>query len=92
LTAESAGHSCAASAACAVAAAFTAAAALPKTAKNESPLRSISIPPAASNASRSSRLCAASASLYRSRPSAFSSRVEPSMSVNRKVTVPVGSG
>jgi hypothetical protein len=30
-------------------------------------------------------------SLYRSRPRLFRSLVEPSISVNRKVTVPVGS-
>src|SRR5262249_11955504 len=48
-------------------------------------------PPCSSNASRRICLWTPSASPYRSAPSRFSSAVEPSMSVKRKVTVPTGS-
>src|SRR5919201_4054463 len=58
--------------------------------KNASPCVSTSTPLCCANASRNTRRCSASASAYAS-PSSCSSRVEPSMSVNRKVTVPEGS-
>ena len=60
-----------------------------KAKKNASPCVSISAS-RASAASRRIRRCSASTSPYRS-PSCLSSRVEPSMSVKRKVTVPLGS-
>jgi hypothetical protein len=43
------------------------------------------------NASRNSRRWSASASSYASAPSSFSKRVDPSMSVKSKVTLPDGS-
>ena len=42
------------------------------------------------NAARSSQACSDNTVSYSSRPSRLSSSVEPSMSVNRKVTVPLG--
>ena len=47
-------------------------------------------PAVAAHASRITRRCSASASAYPSAPSSCSSFVEPSTSVKRKVTVPVG--
>jgi hypothetical protein len=48
-------------------------------------------PPWRSKAERRTRRCASSAAAYGSAPSSCSSRVEPSMSVKRNVTVPLGS-
>ena len=50
-----------------------------------------STPPPSLTARRTIAACSSRTAAYRS-PSSCSSRVEPSMSVNRKVTVPVGSG
>ena len=50
----------------------------------------ISRPLEAVNASRRMAWCASSSSLQAAVPSRSASLVEPSMSVNRKVTVPVG--
>jgi hypothetical protein len=83
------GHGCVISASCPSTAARTASRALPKATKNESPCVSISRPPCAATAARSRRWCSASTSGYPSR-SCLRSRVEPSMSVNRKVTAPLG--
>jgi hypothetical protein len=47
--------------------------------------------PCSAQASRTTRRCSASASAYPSAPSSCKSRVDPSTSVKRKVTVPVGS-
>ena len=57
--------------------------------KNESPCVSISCPPASSKAALSKRPWVDNTSAYRSR-SFRSSTVEPSMSVKRKVRVPLG--
>src|SRR5438477_8699578 len=57
--------------------------------KNASPCVSTSNPWCRPNASRSRHRCASSSAPYRS-PHSFSSLVEPSTSVNRKVTVPLG--
>jgi hypothetical protein len=59
-----------------------------KATKNASPCVSTSTPPCAPNASRRMRRCSASAAAYPTAPSACSNTVEPSTSVNRKVTVP----
>ena len=62
-----------------------------KTKKNASPWRSISTPPCAANASRSSSLCCREdLAVARRGRGCLSSRVEPSMSEKRKVTVPCG--
>ena len=61
-----------------------------KAKKKASPCVSTSTPPSAAHASRMIRRCSASASAYASAPSSCRSFVEPSTSVKRKVTVPVG--
>ena len=61
-----------------------------KATKNASPCVSTSTPSCLANASRSARRCSARRSAYAA-PCSCSSRVEPSTSVKRKVTVPVGS-
>ena len=58
--------------------------------KNASPCVSTSTPPCRPNASRTTRRCSPSASAYRSHRARASSRVDPSMSVKRNVTVPRG--
>ena len=73
------------------AAAATARGAEGKTAKKASPSVLISVPSPAAIASRSRAWWRSRRSVYAS-PSDSSSRVLPSMSVNRKVTVPVGQG
>jgi hypothetical protein len=50
----------------------------------------ISAPPPAAMASRIRRKWSSWTTPYRSPPSSWSNLVEPSMSVNRNVTVPVG--
>ena len=57
--------------------------------KNASPAVSTSTPPCAAHASRHTRWCS-TATPTALRPSSSSSAVEPSMSVNRNVTVPRG--
>ena len=74
----------------AASAAVAAPSAVGKATKNASPCVSTSTPPALATASRSSRRCSSSAAAYSSGPSSCSSRVEPSTSVKRKVTVPLG--
>jgi hypothetical protein len=54
-----------------------------------SPCVSTSTPPCRENESRSTRRCAARTSAYWS-PSSSNRRVEPSMSVKSRVTVPLG--
>ena len=61
-----------------------------KAAKSSSPRESTSLPSAAATASRSRRLRSASTGCQSS-PSSRASRVEPSTSAKKKVTVPVGS-
>lgn len=56
--------------------------------KNASPCVSTSTPPWRAAAARNTRRCSARAALYLSAPSSPSRRVDPSTSVNRKVTVP----
>ena len=86
------GHDSAATATWTSAAAATADAALSNTANNPSPRFSTSTPPCASNAARSSSLCRSRASPSTAPPpNSFRRMVEPSMSVNRNVTVPPGS-
>ena len=58
--------------------------------KKASPCGSTSTPPLAAHASRTTRRCSASASAYASAASSRRSLVDPSTSVKRKVTVPVG--
>src|SRR5436190_2384740 len=58
--------------------------------KNASPCVSTSTPRCRTKASRSTRLCSANVCAYAS-PSSCNNHVEPSMSVKRNVTVPVGS-
>ena len=58
--------------------------------KKASPWVSTSTPPAAVHASRMTRRCSASASAYATAPRSCRSFVEPSTSVKRNVTVPVG--
>jgi hypothetical protein len=58
--------------------------------KNASPWVSTSTPPWRAAAARNTRRCSARAALYLSTPSSPSRRVDPSTSVNRKVTVPEG--
>src|SRR5215216_656356 len=70
-------------------AARTAPAGLAKATKKASPWVLTSTPPASATARRMIAACSSWTAAYRS-PSAWSRRVEPSMSVNRKVTVPVG--
>ena len=71
-------------------AAAAAPAAVGKATKKASPCVSTSTPPSATNASRSTRRWPARASAYSSGPTRRNSRVDPSMSVNRNVTVPAG--
>ena len=61
-----------------------------KAKKNASPCVSTSTPAEPRTPRATMRRCSASASAYASAPSECSSRVEPSTSVKRKVTVPVG--
>src|SRR3954469_14770345 len=91
-TAAPSGQPSAASARCASIAAATPAAAPAKTKKKESPWRSISVPPPVVKRSGSRRLCRSSSAPYPAAPRRLSSDVDPSMSENRKVTVPLGSG
>ena len=72
------------------AAAATASAALGNATKNASPCVSTSTPECRANASRRARRWSASRSAYAA-PCSWRSRVEPSTSVKRKVTVPLGS-
>ena len=58
--------------------------------KKAFPCVSTSTPPSPAHASRTTRRCSARASAYASAPSSRSSFVDPSTSVKRKVTVPVG--
>jgi len=64
--------------------------ALEKATKNESPSVATSTPPGASNANRRMAWCR-SRTAVNALPRAATRRVEPSLSVNRNVTVPVGS-
>ena len=57
---------------------------------NESPSVPISTPPCSATAVRTISLCRSSWRTNPSRPRSCSTRVDPSMSVNRNVTVPVG--
>src|SRR5581483_9609080 len=82
------GQSWAASARCAATAASTAWRGRRKATKNESPSLSSSRPPDVCQASRSRRLCSAITSPYSSR-SLRRSAVDPSTSLNRKVSVVV---
>ena len=59
--------------------------------KKASPCVSTSTPSWAAHAVWMTRRCSASASAYASAPSSWRSRVDPSTSVKRKVTVPEGS-
>ena len=77
------------SARCAATAASTAERARANEKKNASPCVSISVPSCSPKVSRMIRRCAETTSPYAS-PSSCSSRVEPSMSVNTNVTVPLG--
>src|SRR5215471_5647708 len=70
-------------------AATTASSAWSKTTANSSPRQSISVPFVSSTALRTSRRCSSSAAGYAS-PSFCTSRVEPSISVKRRVTL-IGS-
>ncbi len=72
-------------------AAASAPGAVGKATKKASPWVSTSTPPFAVQAARMSRRCSARAAAYPSLPSSCRSLVEPSTSVNRKVTVPDGS-
>src|SRR3954453_3192858 len=58
--------------------------------KKASPVVSTSTPPEEAHAERTTARWVARASAYPSAPSSSRRRVEPSMSLNRKVTVPVG--
>ena len=75
---------------CAAAAAPSASGAVRNATKKASPCVSTSTPLCAPNASRRMRRCSASAFAYSAVPSSWSSFVEPSTSVKRKVTVPDG--
>jgi hypothetical protein len=75
---------------CASRAASSAPGAVGNATKKASPCVSTSTPPWRSKASRMTRRCSARCLPYSSAPSSCNSRVEPSMSVKRKVTVPVG--
>src|SRR6188472_2691487 len=63
-----------------------------KATKWASPSDPNGTPPSAIAASATSRASVASSSPYAASPSSATRRVDPSMSVNRKVTVPVGRG
>src|SRR5919197_3709530 len=88
-TSLASGHSCVASARCASIAVFAASSARRKAKRNESPWLWTSAPRRSCAAVRRIRRCAARRSPYLP-PSLLRSCVEPSMSVKRKVTVPVG--
>src|SRR5689334_9334694 len=90
LTATPSGQSSSASARCAATAPATASRARVKEKKKASPCVSISWPPAEPSVSRRMLRSRPRTSEYRS-PSSRSSAVDPSMSVNRNVTVPLGS-
>src|SRR5262245_6691510 len=79
-----------ASASRAASAAASASEAFANATKNESPSVPTSTPPWRVNSLRMVRRCSARRSAYSS-PSSPTSRVEPSMSVNRSVTVPCGN-
>jgi hypothetical protein len=72
-------------------AAASAPGAVGKPKKKASPCVSTSTPPFTAHASRITALCSASAVAYASKPISRSIDVDPSTSVKRKVTVPVGS-
>ncbi len=82
-------QSCAARPRWAATAAPTAPAGLRNTAKKASPWVLTSTPPPSETARRMIAACSSRTAGYRS-PSSWRRLVEPSMSVNRKVTVPVG--
>ncbi len=84
------GPGCAASARWAPIAAAAASPALWKTAKCSSARQSTSVPPAAATSARRSRRHSLSTAPY-SWSSCCTSRVDPSMSAKRRVTVPAGS-
>ena len=71
-------------------AASTASGARANARRNASPCVSTSTPPSDTHASRTIRRWSSSATAYLSGPSSSSSRVDPSTSVNRNVTVPEG--
>ena len=83
------GHGSVLSARCASAAAVTAAPASGKTANVASPSVRTIVPSCAATASRMCRWCLALTSSHE-RPSLRARTIEPSTSVRRKVTVPVG--
>ena len=83
------GHSCASSPRCACRAAATASLAEVNTTKKLSPSVPISTPPCAANDSRRILRCADNASPHAA-PNRFSSDVDPSISLNSSVSVPVG--
>jgi hypothetical protein len=66
---------------------MTASSALSKTTKKESPSVASSRPPWAAKAARRSAAWRSRTAVYAALPSDSSSRVEPSMSENRKVSV-----
>src|SRR5439155_12244861 len=80
----------AASPSSAAAAAESAPGAVGKATKNASPCVSTSTPPWRPNASRNVRRCSVSAAAYPVAPRSCSNLVEPSMSLKRNVTVPLG--
>ena len=84
------GQGWAASARCVATAARIAPDAVGNATKNESPSVRISTPPCSATAVRTISACRSSWRTNPSRPSSWSSSVDPSMSVNRNVTVPVG--
>ncbi len=84
------GQSNAASSCCACAAAATASGAVENTTKKLSPSVPISVPPWVPHAFLSTLRWASNASAYAG-PRRLSSRVDPSMSENNIVTVPVGN-
>src|SRR5437588_11698205 len=79
-----------ANASCASRAAPNAPGAVGKAMKKASPCVSTSAPPCRAQAALTTRRCSARASAYASDPSSWRSLVEPSTSVKRNVTVPVG--
>src|SRR6266540_628528 len=84
------GHGAWASASCASIAAWTAAAAVGKTTKNASPTVRTSTPPFGVKAARRMRSCCSSTGVN-ALPKRWTSFVEPSMSLKKNVSVPVGS-
>ena len=89
-TVAAAGHGSAPSARCASTTASSAAAASANTAKNPSPSTWSSWPPCAASAARISSRCRDRTGAQPEAPRAWTRRVEPSTSVNRNVTSPVG--